>query len=119
MSNELRTTAVGFVFSLLLGGCGASLVTSTRGTRGAEVGVVKYLNQGMGAVIDSRRQSALELMQRDCGGAYEIVWERSFAEAIHYRLMGPDLRDYGSATENQDYWYIGYVCEHQRSSARR
>ena len=94
---------------------GATMVVPAHGsskygpqnTRG-RVGIVKYLNQGAGFVINSRRNDAYEMMYDDCGGKYDIIGEGPKYEDYAYVTKIGDTWLAGAGTS--EYWYIRYRC---------
>lgn len=84
----------------------------------ADFGVVRYLNEGVSAVIESRRNDAYKQMYNQCGGKYELLDEASTARGSGTYTPSPlsgaggafvdgmaSARAFGSS-----YTYIKYRC---------
>ena len=98
----------------LLSGCAAQMLTSPGDTskfgpsnEKSRIGTVKYLNQGMGHVKKSRRESAYKQMHAACGGKYKIVNEGPRAEGG----SATNLTGGGMMFSSSEYWYINFQCE--------
>jgi hypothetical protein len=63
-----------FILLLTLAGCSSNWVQKDYASRS---GVVSYLDQGAGMVVDSRRKDAMEKMKEFCGGEFTIQREVS------------------------------------------
>ena len=96
-----------FLVILLFAGCAA---TSVRGPdTGSQyapknykgTGEVKYLNEGMSFVIESRRESAFQEMYDACDGKYEILKEYE---------KNDSATSWGNTTYGNSYVYFKYKC---------
>ena len=66
------------------------------------IGVIKYLNQGMDFIIQTRREDAFESMYNSCGGEYVILSEGNKPDYRHVA---------GNTMYETNYWYITYQCD--------
>jgi hypothetical protein len=102
------------VASLMLAGCGATMVNRPGAASGSEFapvneaqrpGMVSYLNQGLGAIVRARRENAYKQMHDACAGPYRIDGEGPHSS-------GGVITPVGSSaviTQSQ-YWFIQFSC---------
>ena len=69
-------------------------------------GVVKYHNDGMEAIKNSRKEDAFERMYDNCSGKYKVIEEgpRDETGISHGGANG------GAVWGTSHYWYISYEC---------
>ena len=99
---------------LLLTGCSATHVTKPKKPEHAPenyqpVGMVKYLNEGLSSVRESRREDAFNEMSEACKGKYKILEEGERPDNFSMTTYNPSVKSIDSYKSN--YWYISYACE--------
>jgi hypothetical protein len=74
-------------------------------TRGADVGIVRYLAQGSDADIKLRQQDANFKMSNACQGKYRVL-----STNVNNQLRVNGVGRYRSNATTNDYIYIKFVC---------
>lgn len=98
--------------TVVLQACSSSMIIPPNGkygpTDGEKIGKIRYLAEGAGVVIDSRRNDALKKMYEACNGHYKILGDTS-----KDKLMGSYGYDgYGGSgfVGSMEYIYISFQC---------
>ena len=89
----MRLLIIALMIGMLLGGCGASMVTNSDmiggELKGPRWGIIKYLNEGVDGVIQARARSARDLMEKYCSPhSYRATKLTSQSDFIIYGLSG-------------------------------
>lgn len=99
---------------LLIYSCSATHVTKPSKPKHAPenyqpVGMVKYLNEGLSSIRESRREDAFKEMSEACGGKYKILEEGEKPDNFSLTTYNPAVKSIDTYKSN--YWYISYACE--------
>lgn len=111
--NPIRITSVG-ILGLALSGCmTASLVSRTYHPK--KGGVVKFMNAGASAVINSRRNDGLRQMREFCVGPFIITEESDSAVST-----GAYAQSYGNgvmiSNTSTEYTYVHFICDEKSAT---
>jgi hypothetical protein len=101
-----------FLFSsgIALSGCSAKLVRQQfKPTKG---GIVSYKNQGLGMVVEKRRNDANEKMNEFCGGPASID---SISNSLETSTYVANHSKYQTTVTpvSAEYVYMTFTCENQ------
>lgn len=74
-------------------------------SRGADVGIVRYIAQGSSADIQQRQQDANFKMSNACQGKYRVL-----STSVNNQLSVNGVGRYRANATTTDYIYIKFVC---------
>ena len=76
------------------------------------VGVVSYMNEGIGTIREARREDAYKKMYEACNGKYDIYDETSaYTNPIYITQKSQGHNTYNTYSAQSEYRYFYFVCK--------